>query len=42
MDDERKESPWIAWCSGIVVLRGLYVGARSGSQPACREAWREC
>lgn len=26
MDDERKGSPWIAWCSGIVVLLGLYVG----------------
>lgn len=27
MDDERKGNPWIAWCGGIVVLLGLYVGA---------------
>lgn len=29
MDDERKVSPWIAWCSAVVVLLGLYVGAYS-------------
>ena len=27
MDNERKGSPWIAWCSAIIVLLGLYVGA---------------
>lgn len=27
MDDKRKGSPWIAWCSAVVVLLGLYVGA---------------
>lgn len=27
MDDERKGRPWIAGCSGAIVLLGLYVGA---------------